>query len=101
MSVTRKNLSHCPRCDTALKPEALKCDNCEYQEIEDIDLLDITEQREYKEHLQFQRAAWIEFDKALRKKLHEVGDGWSRQEKWKQVWEYIEPMAQAIGFDKR
>ncbi|HEX3183460.1 MAG TPA: formylglycine-generating enzyme family protein [Pyrinomonadaceae bacterium] len=101
MSVTRKNLSHCPRCDTALKPEASQCDNCEYQEIEDTDLLDITEQREYKEHLQSQRAAWIEFDKALRKKLREVGDGWSRHEKWKPIWEYIEPMAQAIGFDQR
>ncbi|HKR13067.1 MAG TPA: formylglycine-generating enzyme family protein [Pyrinomonadaceae bacterium] len=101
MSVTQKNLSHCPRCDTALNPEALQCDNCEYHEIEDIDFLDITEQREYKEHLQFQRAAWIEFDKALRKKLREAGDGWSRQEKWKQIWEYIAPMVQAIGFDQR
>ena len=101
MSVTRKNLSHCPRCDTALKPEASQCANCEYREIENIDILDVSEQQEYKEHLQSQRAAWIEFDKALRQKLREAGDGWSRLEKWKQVWEYLEPMAQAIGFDQR
>lgn len=98
MLVTRKNLSHCPRCDSGLEPDASQCGNCEYKEIENIDFLDIDEQREYKEHLQFQRAAWVEFDKALRKKLREAGDEWSRLQKWKQIWEDIEPMAQAIVF---
>ena len=101
MSVPRKNLVKCPRCDTALVPDALQCANCAYQEIENVDFLDITEQREYREFLQFQRAAWLEFDETLRSKVRDLGDAWSRLDKWKQLWKDVEPLAQAVGFDTR
>src|SRR5688572_28714048 len=100
MPVIRENLSQCPRCDKALDASALQCSNCEYKDIENFDFLDVAEQREYKEHLQFQRAAWVEFDNALRKKLRELGEGWSKLGAWNQLWECIGPMADAVGFNE-
>jgi formylglycine-generating enzyme required for sulfatase activity len=96
-----QNLPQCPRCDTALEPLALHCPNCEYKEIENIDFLDVSDQREYKERLQFQRAAWVQFDKALQEKLAEFGEAWARLETWNKLWQHIEPMADAVGFTKR
>jgi formylglycine-generating enzyme required for sulfatase activity len=101
MAVERKNLAQCPRCDRALDASALRCGNCDFAEIENFDLLDVAEQREYKTQLQSQRAAWLEFDKTLRRTLQEVGEGWSKLEKWKRLWAEIESLARSVGFNER
>lgn len=100
MSARSNNLLQCPRCDQGLQPSDECCPNCNYTEIENVDILDLSEQREYKQQRQFQRAAWIEFDKALHEKLEEFGESWPRLENWNDLWNHVESKAQAVGFDK-